>query len=222
MDNTLSTEVGQAWPRRYTSAEIDVITAALGTSIDSDTHEKLQQEVEGYQWASLADEGSVFLCSTNKGVRYQLNCVLNLLLENATDETINIALNELDGLTRQRLGRVGTSDRRRLARAVRRVIKSIPDSAPDRKRGRRQYIAGLACIFQSMTNVRPSRYWDGKEEAGKEEKGRFTAVVKAALTPFKATQGCAADIKHIVNQRKKVAAGARKTGARKRAAKTGG
>ena len=67
--------------------------------------------------------------------------------------------------------------------------KKIRTSGPDPKRARRQYIGDLVCIYSRATGKRPGRWVHDIEG------GEFRDFVIAALEPFKATQGCEADIK---------------------------
>jgi len=194
MPDTRFSESRREWPRYYTPAEIKLIGNSLGLSdIDPVALEKLQDAVEGYQWASTGDEG-VFPDATNKGRRQHLSQILKLCGPGAPDEAIETALNKLDGPTSQRLGKVGTTDRRRLARAVRRVMGKLPSSGPDPKRARRQFIYDLARIYKRVTGQPPGR------RIHDQEYGPFRDFVISALEPFNAAWGCETDIKEGVKQ----------------------
>jgi hypothetical protein len=196
MSDTRFIEDGHEW-RRYMPAELEMIAKAAGVEkFGPIAVEKLQHAVEAYQWACEADRGGVFF-SSYREQRGRLNEILKLCAPSAPEEKIRKSLNGLDGPTSQRLGPVGTHDRQRLARAVRRAIQEIPDSGPDPKRARRQFVADLYRIYYRVTRTRPGRtVHDG-------ESGRFRDFVKAALDPFKQTMGCAADITAVLRRLKR-------------------
>jgi hypothetical protein len=188
MPDTHIVEGGHEWPRRYAAAEKKAIAISLGRkAINYVAWEDLQEAVEGFQWARLEDEGlqwalkdDLFVSSTNKGQRQQLVHIIRLCAEGATIEAIQDALNELDGVTCQRLGPVDTSDLRVIARAARRLAEEISKSGSDRRRARRQFIADLASIFYRLTGKRAGRsVHDG-------ESGQFRDFVMAALEPIDA------------------------------------
>jgi hypothetical protein len=77
------------------------------------------------------------------------------------------------------------------------ALAKIPTRGPDPKRARRQFIGDLACIFRRVAGRRPGRSVFDQEQGG------FLQFVKAALEPFKATQGCKADIKFVLARMKR-------------------
>lgn len=177
------------WPRRYTRAELEAIAKSIGQSnLHPRTVDKLQEAVQAYQWGSLEDD-RVFPFSTNKGRGKSLKNIMTLCEQEAPAEEIEIALNELDVVASQLLGAVDPIDRRSVQSAARAALKKIRTSGPDPKRARRQYIGDLVCIYSRATGKRPGRWVHDIEG------GEFRDFVIAALEPFKATQGCEADIK---------------------------
>jgi hypothetical protein len=204
------------FPAPYTPAELETIAKAAGVEKCGPVAlEKLQRAAEAFQWGRSADhwsglvdekDESLSFSATNKGRRAQINDILKLCAQGASTEEIETALNKLDAIGSQLLGPVAADDPRRLQKAARRALTKIPRSGPDPKRARRQFIDDLKRIFAYATGRRPGRrVHDGEE-------GPFTAFVKAALEPFKATQGCEADIKAVLHQSKR-ASGKRKNAA---------
>jgi hypothetical protein len=196
------------WPRRYTRDQFHAIAQSIGLEeLEPNAREELQEAVESYQWASLADEeacnwassedessSGIAPRSTNKRRREQLKHIAELCKQEGPDEKIETALNELDGLTSQLLGRVDSSDRLRLQRAAEAALMKIPSRGPNQRRARRQFIAKLAPIFSYLTGDSPTR------RVHDQEYGPFRDFVKAALKPFKAEQGCEADIKAVLRR----------------------
>jgi hypothetical protein len=188
---------GTERPRRYTAAELEwMAKAARIKAFDSDLSEALQAAVEAYQWADEADPGGLFFYS-NKERRNQLTDLINLCGSQASAEEIQNKLNELDGPTSQLLGPVSASNPQRLARAADRARHTIPLSAPDRSRARRQFVRDLVSIFSDATGQGPGR----RVRISGEEYGELRDFVRAALDPFKAAQGCEDDIKFALRER---------------------
>jgi hypothetical protein len=184
------------FPRLYTSAELKVIAHSVCPFELTSSHvESLQEAFQKYQWARLSDEREVlafFASSTNKGRRGQLKHIIELCKRETRQEEIEQALSELDAIASQSLGPVDVTDRRQLRCAAESALRKIPTRGPNPKRARRQYIADLHPIFVSVTGQRPGRRFHDKEY------GPFLDFVKAALDPFKAAQGCEADIKVVL------------------------
>jgi hypothetical protein len=184
------------WPRCYTHVEFEAIAKSIGQgNLHVRTVDKLQEAVAAYQWGSLVDDRS-FPSSTNKGRRKSLKHIIALCEQKAPSEEIELELNGLDALASQFLGTVDPTDRRRVKSAVEGALKRIPKQGPDPKRARLHFIEDLICIYSRATGKRPGRsVHDG-------EGGEFRHFVRAALEPFKATQGCEADIKVALNRSK--------------------
>jgi hypothetical protein len=177
------------WPRRYTPAELEAIAKSIGQSnLSSVIVDKLQEAVEAYQRGRLVDD-RIFPSSTNKGRRKSLQHIIALCEQEASGEDIVIACNELDVIASQLLGAVDPTDRKSVRSAAIAALKDIKTKGPDPKRARLQFIVDLCCIYSRWTGKRPGRSVHDRET------GEFRDFVVAALEPFKATQGCEADIK---------------------------
>jgi hypothetical protein len=191
------------WPRNYTPDELGIIARSLEPhKLSDDALWRLQEAAKAFQWGSLADFGSLeadsctFFPSTNKDRRKQFQEIVALCKGGAPTAGIEKALNELDVLASQLLGVVDLTDRSSIQRAAECALTKIPKSGPDPKRARRQFIGELACIFELVTGKRPSRRVHDREY------GPFLSFVRAALEPFKASQGCEADIKAVLKGQK--------------------
>ena len=207
MPDTRFVEGGNEKPRYYTPVELDAIAKAAGVKkFGPDVVEDLQQSVQSYQWAREGDPGGVFFRS-NKEIRSQLDHIVKLCAKGASVEEIEAALNELDGLTSQKLGPVRAQEPRRLQTAAKRVLRGIPRTGPDPKRARRQFIGDLARIFENATGRPPGRRFLDQDY------GPFLEFVRAALNPFNAATGCEDDIKHVLQQRKRKRAPAKRKNA---------
>src|SRR5262249_21272280 len=140
------------WPRHYTAAELETIAQSIGREkLRSLAAGKLQEGVVAYQWANAADQNAfaehgAVQWSLSKRRREKLKNILSHCDQGEADE-VDIALNDLDAWTSQRLGAVNTTDLAQLKCAAERVLRTIEISGPDRQRARRQYIRDLACIF---------------------------------------------------------------------------
>src|SRR5215472_3158868 len=114
MPDTHFVEGGNETPRRYSPVELDAIAKAAGVkTFGPNVIEDLQQSVESFQWAREGDPGGLFFRS-NKEIRSQLECIAKLCEKGGSVEDIEAALSELDGLTLQKLGRIGADDPRQL------------------------------------------------------------------------------------------------------------
>jgi hypothetical protein len=157
--DTFFMERGQQWPRKYTSAEVELIVNLARPHVKDfgrEAFEKmLQQAAEEYQRATLADGGGIFFMS-NKEIRYRLNRIIKFCDAGRPTPKIELALRALNGPISQRLGPVNAHDPQRLADAARSVLAKIPRSGPLR-RARRQFIGALADIFKYATGKNPTR-----------------------------------------------------------------
>jgi hypothetical protein len=198
MSDTKINNGGQEWPRRYTLDELEAIAKPLSKKIGCVSLERLQRAVEGYQWAGVAEE-QIFDCTTRKGQRKQLNRIIELLCKQAPDEEIQIELDSLAAPMSQRLRVASLAKRKQLARAVRRLRDDLPDSGPDPKRARLQFIGDLWSVFYCATGKRPGRVVH--VDVG----GDFVKFVEAALRPFDETlimsKGWQEDIKQAIKRR---------------------
>ena len=197
--DTRIVEGGREWPFRYTPAEREAIARAARIENDPFFLAKVQDAAIAYQWMSPVDAGGVFFVS-NKRRRNQLEEIKQLCGQ-APTEQIQERLCELDIDTYRLLGRVSADEPRLLARAANRAIKAIPHSGADPARARYQFIEDLAHIYLDATGRSFGRtVHDG-------EQGRFTAFVRATLTPFirpmsNPVMGCEADIRLVVEKLK--------------------
>lgn len=196
------------WPRRYTPAELQAIANSIAPhKFECNNLELLQEAVEAYQWGSLADDKTdlvddkgnvvadrVFPLSTNKGRRILLKRIVRLCEQKAPRAKLEFVLRGLDGRASALLDSVDAAHHLKLKGAAESALKEIPTSGPDPKGARRQFIGALACIFLRVTKQPPHR----RVRIGYGDYGPFLEFVKAALTPFKATQGCEADIKVVL------------------------
>jgi hypothetical protein len=189
--------MSSVWPRRYTPAELEAIAKSIGRSnLPARAVDKLQEAVKAYQWGCSVDYGKWGSPSTNKDRRKSLKNIITLCEQEAPAEEIEIALNELDVVASQLFGAVDSTDPRNVQIAARAALKEIRTSGPDPKRARRQYIGDLVCIYSLATGKRPGRWVHDIEG------GEFRDFVRAALEPFKATQGCEGDIKVALKRSK--------------------
>jgi len=185
------------WPRRYTHAELEAIAKSVGQSnLDALAVDRLQESVEAYQWGSLVDD-RIFPFSTNKGRQKSLRHIIALCEQEVPLEEIKLELNGLDTIALGLLGSFDPSNRGKIKSAAEGALKRIPKQGPDPKRARLNFIEDLICIYSRVTGKRPVRVVD---KVG--EYGEFHDFVKAALEPFKATQGCEADIKVALHRKR--------------------
>jgi hypothetical protein len=188
------------FPRSYTPAELEAIAQSVFPFDLAFSHiERLQRAVEEYQWATQ-EHNREFLAlhpsGTNRGRRKLLKRIIELCDVQASSEEIEAELKKLDARTSQSLD---VADRQQLRRPAESALRKIPTRGPDPRRARRQYVGDLACIYVSVTGRRPGRRFHKKEYG---EYGPFLEFVKAALNPFKAAQGCEADIKAVLKRLK--------------------
>jgi hypothetical protein len=185
------------WPRRSTQVELEAIAKSIRqNNLDPVAVERLQEAVEAYQWGGLVD-GRIFPSSTNKGRRKSLKHIIALCEQEVTAEEIELEMNGLDAIASQLLGAVDPTDRQKVKSAAEGALKRIPKRGPDPKRARLHFIEDLICIYSRATGKRPVRVVD---KVG--EYGEFHDFVRAALEPFKATQGCEADIKAALHRKR--------------------
>ena len=184
------------WPRRYTAAELEAIANSIGErNLHALAVGKVQEAVEAYQWGNLED-ARIFPSSTNKGRRKTLKHIIDLCEQEAPSEEIELEMNELDALASQLLGAVDPTDRRKVKSAAEVALRRFPERGPDPKRAQLNFVGDLICIYSCATGKRPGRWvHDG-------EGGEFRDFVRAALEPFKATQGCEADMKVALKRSK--------------------
>jgi hypothetical protein len=119
---------GQEWPLKYAPDEVGlIVNRAHPRSKEfnrDDLENKLQQAVEEYQWATLADPGGIFFRSA-KQIRGQLTHIIELCVAQRPKSEIQLALNELDGFTSQLLGGLHVSDPQ-LPFVARSIVAKIP------------------------------------------------------------------------------------------------
>ena len=136
MSDTSFSERGHEWPRPYTPEELKAIANSIGLEkLSPNTVERLQQVVEGYQWATSSDKGGLFH-RANKELRQQLKEILKLIGKGVPREAIEVELKQLDAPTYQRLGSFNLADPTSIKSAAETVLSKIPTSGPDPKRAR--------------------------------------------------------------------------------------
>lgn len=134
---------------------------------------------------------------TNKGRSKLLEFIIKLCDEGAPSSEIENACNRLSRWGPQIFGSIDKTDPEKLKAAAELVLAELPKRGPTPKQARRRFIRNLYEIFFRTTRRIPGRsVHDG-------EKGDFLRFVRAALEPFKATQGCEADIKAVLREMKK-------------------
>jgi hypothetical protein len=186
----------------YPPSELANIEESIAPyKIDSSTKQLLQEAVAHYQVEYLKDDPFVresFPAQlTNKGRLQLLKPLIELCANKAPSSDIEKVLNKLDKETRQLLWPVGNIDHEKLRIGAESVLVKIGKRGPTPKRARLQFIRDLAEIFTRITGRIPGR------NVHDQEQGDFLRFVKAALEPFKATQGCEADIKVVLAEIKK-------------------
>ena len=80
MSDTSFSERGHEWPRPYTPEELKAIANSIGLEKLSPNTVKIQQAVEGYQWASVVAIKRLFH-RANKERRQQLKEIIKLYWE---------------------------------------------------------------------------------------------------------------------------------------------
>ena len=134
---------------------------------------------------------------TNNGRRKLLELIIKLCDEGAPSSEIENACNRLSRWDHRIFGSINKTDPEKLKGCRESLLAEVPKRGPTARQARRYFIRNLYEIFVRTTGRLPGRsVHDG-------EKGDFLLFVKAALEPFKATQGCEADIKAVLREIKK-------------------
>jgi hypothetical protein len=206
MPDTRCGEAGSEWPRLYTPAELETLKplfkAAGVKRLGRTIVRKLQKAVQEFQWAMSADPGGIFF-SPKSEKRYRLKRILKLHAAQRPPKKIELALRGLDGPTLQLLGCAGAGHPR-LPTAIRRVLKKIPRTGPDRKRARRQFFGDLYDIVKRRhlgRRVRQQEYGPGRKF--QKDYGPLLDLMKAAVAPFSTTKGSEADVKAVLLKQKR-------------------